>query len=361
MVAMRGLLPLLMLVAACGVGDNLAPPVEPVRVSPIHLDTPAASTPPSTALTTTTTAAEPLAVDRSSAPAPRERIVIRAVGDVNLWERYAGDDPEATWGPLRALFQSDALTVVNLECTPSTLGTPLAKEFTFRCPVDTLLPMADAGIDVANLANNHSQDFGTEAMLDGRMNVVAAGMAPVGVGTNLAQATEPAIFEIGGWTVAVLGFGGVVPASSWLATEDGPGMASGDDVDVMMDAVHRADEIADLVVVTIHWGWELETTPRQVDVDLAEAMVTAGADMIFGHHQHRLNPLTWVEGRPVAWGLGNFIWQRGVADANRTAIAEVVVEPDGTILACLIPATIVATGIVEPSAQSCVRELPPRI
>ncbi|NIS34998.1 MAG: CapA family protein, partial [Actinobacteria bacterium] len=50
----------------------------------------------------------------------------------------------------------------------------------------------------------------------------AAGIAPVGVGPDLAAAITPALFEVRGWTVAVLGMGGVVPGPSWLATEDRP-------------------------------------------------------------------------------------------------------------------------------------------
>lgn len=345
---MRGLLPLCLLLAACGFGEAHAEN-NPAQT----LDTVSTTTRAPAPSTTTTTTLAPARTIDVEPPSPRRRLVIHGVGDVNLWERYAGTDPEATWSPLRDLFRSDDLTVVNLECTPSALGVPLDKTYTFRCPFETLLPMADAGVDVANLANNHSQDFGPEALVDGRANVVAAGMQPVGAGQDFDEATAPALFEIGGWTVAVVGFGGVVPSSSWLATADRPGMASGDDSEIMTEAIRRADEMADLVVVTIHWGWELETEPRQVDIDLAHDMVEAGADMIFGHHQHRLNPMTFIDGVPVAWGLGNFIWQRGAADANRTAVAQVIVEPDGTIRACLIPAQIVSTGVVQLEGTSC--------
>jgi len=347
---MRGLLALCLLLAACGLGEAQAQDT-PTTIPEVISTTTTARAPDPASTTTTTMPDSPLV--EVDPPSGRQRLVIHGVGDVNLWDRYAGRDPDATWAPLQEMFLSDDLTVVNLECTPSALGTPLDKTYTFRCPFETLLPMAAAGVEVANLANNHSQDFGPEAMLDGRHNVLAAGMQPVGVGRDLDQATEPALFEVGGWTIAVVGFGGVVPSSLWLATADNPGMASGDDPDLMAAAIRRADEVADLVVVTIHWGWELETEPRQADIDLARVMVEAGADMIFGHHQHRLNPLTYIDGVPVAWGLGNFIWQAGAGEANRTAVAEVIVEPDGTIRGCLIPAQIVATGVVQLESDAC--------
>ncbi len=349
---MRVLILVSLLAAACGPG--VAAELETTTTSPTTTLAPSTTTTASvpTAATTTTTEPGP-SLPQVDPPSSRGRLVIHGTGDVNLWERYAGTDPEATWGPLRSIFQSDDLTVINLECTPSELGEPLPKEFNFRCPLASLPIMAEAGVDVANLANNHSQDFGQEAMLDGRRNVLASGVEPVGVGENLAVATMPALFEIKGWTVAVLGFGGVVIDSGWLATTDRPGMASGDDGELIAEAVRRADALADIVVVTIHWGSELETVPRQGDILLAEAMIEAGADMIFGHHQHRLNPMTFVDGRPVAWGLGNFIWQVGSGDASRTALAQVIVEPDGTVRGCLIPARIVGLGVVEVDDRQC--------
>jgi hypothetical protein len=48
--------------------------------------------------------------------------------------------------------------------------------------------------------------------------------------------------------------------------------------------------------------------------------------------------------RPIAWGLGNFVWPTQSAEATRTAVAEFVVEPDGSVRGCLLPARIAAPG-----------------
>ncbi|MDH3518379.1 MAG: CapA family protein, partial [Acidimicrobiia bacterium] len=152
------------------------------------------------------------------------------------------------------------------------------------------------------------------------------------------------LFEINGWTVAVLGMGGVVPSDSWLATADRPGMASGDDTDQMAAAVSAAAQVADIVIVSIHWGWELETTPRSDDRARAEAMIAAGADVIFGHHPHRLGEVEFVEGRPVFWTLGNFVWPFLSVPSATTAVGRVVVSPEGSFAACLIPAFIERSG-----------------
>jgi poly-gamma-glutamate capsule biosynthesis protein CapA/YwtB (metallophosphatase superfamily) len=292
-------------------------------------------------------------------PAPqRERLVVNGAGDVNLDPSYipalraAGYDH--AWSGLGGLFAEDDLTVVNLECPVSTVGTIETKEFNFRCDPAALPAARNAGVEVANLANNHVRDFGVAAMLDSVTQLRAAGITPVGVGPDVTAANQPAVLDVGGWRVAVLGFGGVVPAADWLATPTRPGMAEGNDTASMVAAVRAADESADLVFVSIHWGAELDTEPRPEDVARAEAMIDAGADGIFGHHAHRLQPMGTYKDRPIAWGLGNFVWPNFSAASSRSAVAQFVVEADGAVRGCLLPATITSPGHPELSgARTC--------
>lgn len=121
-------------------------------------------------------------------------------------------------------------------------------------------------------------------------------------------------------------------------------MADGDDIEAMTTAVERAEAWADWVVVTVHWGVELDLAPRPDDIERAQAMIAAGADVIFGHHPHRLQPLEFIDGVPVAWSLGNFVWPNFSAAGSATAVARVEISPAGEVRSCLIPATIESPG-----------------
>ena len=342
------------LLAAAGLAASACSPVSPAAGAEAPPQTPADSFAPITALPelTTSSAAPPPTIVPIVGVAtgdPRGRLVVNGTGDVNLdpgfVRSFRSEGYEYAWSGLDDIFLQDDLTVVNLECSASLEGTPWDKPFVFRCDPAALPSMASAGIEIANLANNHSIDYGFAAMLDSRQNLLSNGITPVGAGANAAEAYSPAVFEIDGWTVAVLGGGGVSPETgSWVAREDRPGMTNGDSIPDMVAAIEAADEVADLVFVTIHWGEQGATTPHPADIRRAEAYIDAGADAIFGHHSHRLNPLGWYRGRPIAWSLGNFVWQAFPQAARRTAIAQVVVEPDGRIGACLIPAYIERTG-----------------
>jgi poly-gamma-glutamate synthesis protein (capsule biosynthesis protein) len=316
---------------------------------------PATEAPPSAAPPTTT---ERAVVPADTEQPERQRIVVHGTGDVNLDPDYIpalrSQGYDHAWSGLEGLFAEDDLTVINLECPVSDRGTIVPKEFNFRCDPAALPAAREAGVEVANFANNHSGDYGPAALLDSIEHARDAGILPVGVGADADEANTPAIVEVGGWRIAVLGFGGVVPSGDWLATGSRPGMSNGDDIDSMTDAVRAAAEQADLVFVSIHWGAELETEPQAGDVERAEAMIDAGADGIFGHHAHRLQPIAEYGDRPIAWGLGNFVWPNFSPAGSRTAVAQFVVEPDGSVTGCLLPAEIVSPGHPElTDARDC--------
>ena len=73
-------------------------------------------------------------------------------------------------------------------------------------------------------------------------------------------------------------------------------------------------------------------------------MIDAGADVIFGSHPHRLQPVETYMGRPIFYSLGNLVWPRVSPSSSATAIAEVVVTPDGAVRGRLIPVEIVSAA-----------------
>jgi len=305
-----------------------------------------ASVPP-----TSPTTATPSSPSQSSAtPAARRgALVIHGTGDVNVDPSYIPNLKEHgyawAWSGLRGLFKRDDLTVINLECAVSNLGRAVPKQFNFRCDPAALPSMRKAGVEAANLGNNHGYDYGPVALVDSRKNLLKNNIAPVGAGRNANEAVSAALFDIEGWKIAVVGFDKVVdPWPTAVAGPDKPGTAAGHDEDAMVAAVRAADRQADIVIVAIHWGVELDTTPRTGDVELGHRLIDAGADVIFGHHSHRLQPMGVYKGRPIFYSLGNFVWPRHSTAGATTAVAEVTVSPKGKFKGRLIPAFIESSG-----------------
>ncbi|GIV00220.1 MAG: hypothetical protein KatS3mg014_1835 [Actinomycetota bacterium] len=279
---------------------------------------------------------------------PRARIVIHGTGDVSLDPSYLPVFRDRgygwAWSGLGGLFREDDLTVINLECPPTTVVAPAAKAYVFRCDPAALPAARRAGVEVANLANNHAFDQGSEGLLDAVSNLRAAGIVAIGAGRSERGADAPRYVDVGGWRIGLVGVGEVISSEAQVAVGDRPGTAVGHDFPRALRAIRQAARSADLVVVVIHWGVELDTEPRAYQVAEAHRMIRAGADAIFGHHAHRLQPMEVYRGRPIFYGLGNFVWPRLSVAGSITGVAEVVVRPDGTIRGRLLPARIVSSG-----------------
>jgi poly-gamma-glutamate capsule biosynthesis protein CapA/YwtB (metallophosphatase superfamily) len=279
---------------------------------------------------------------------PKRKIVIHGAGDVSLdpgyIQSFVTQGYGYAWSGLDGSFRRDDLTVVNVECPVTDRGTQLDKEFSFHGTPAALPAMRAAGVDVGSLANNHAYDRGPDGVVDSIRNLRSAGIAAVGAGKDQAQALRPVTFQIRGWNVAVLGFDEVLDPLDEVAGPDKPGTAAGHDFHLMVEAVKAASARADIVVVMIHWGVELDSQPRAYQIEEGHRLIDAGADVIFGAHSHRLQAMSTYHGRPIFWSLGNFVWPNLSTDGSTTAIAQVAVSANGRFTGRLLPVFITAPG-----------------
>jgi poly-gamma-glutamate capsule biosynthesis protein CapA/YwtB (metallophosphatase superfamily) len=288
-----------------------------------------------------------LAPDAQPTAGTRGALVIHGTGDVSLDPSHIPAFQTRgytwAWSGLGGLFQRDDLTVVNLECPATDVVDPARKSFTIRCDPRALPAARRAGVDVVNQANNHAYDDGPAGLLDSLDAIRTAGLAPVGAGADQAESLRAATVHVHGWTVVVVGIDQVLDPMDQVAGTGKPGTAVGHDFSLALRAIRDA-AFADLVVVMIHWGVELEARPRTYQVIQAHRMIDAGADVIFGGHPHVVQPMETYRGRPVFYSLGNFVWPSRTSAGSATALAEVTVDPDGAIHGRLLPVEIESDG-----------------
>lgn len=209
------------------------------------------------------------------------------------------------------LFQQDDYTIANLETPVTHRGAPEAnKQYVYKSPPEALPAMKTAGVDLVNLANNHSMDQGAQGLLDTFQALDQNGIAYVGAGADANRAYEPVLVEHKGIRIAFLGFSRVVPEVSWYAGKNKPGLAVSYDPTRAVEAIRAANQRADLVIVIAHWGKEKVDFPVDHQKDLARAYIDAGADLIIGGHPHVLQGFESYKNKWIAYSLGNFIFTR---------------------------------------------------
>lgn len=298
-------------------------------------------------------AAAALAPHLVEALAPLPTIRIAAVGDVNYDRSPAyiiqtTGDLAYPLSRVQHVFEAADYTVANLETALGDVGEPAAKRYPFRSPPETAESLAIGGIDLVSLANNHAQDYGPEALLQGVDLLHAAGVATVGGGANEAAAYAPHIADINGLMVAFLGYVHVpveaithFDTESWTATADAPGLAWANPARVSADVAAIRPEV-DLVVVILHSGYEYIEEPSEPQVAAARAAIDAGADLVVGHHAHILQGIHRYNGGVIAYGLGNFLFN--IDGPPETAILNVWLDQSGVRQLELLPAIIQEHG-----------------
>ena len=77
---------------------------------------------------------------------------------------------------------------------------------------------------------------------------------------------------------------------------------------VLADARAARAAGAEVVVASLHWGTEYshELNAQQRDVTAA-FLASTDVDLLIGHHAHVVQPIGSIDGKWVAYGLGNML------------------------------------------------------
>lgn len=192
------------------------------------------------------------------------------------------------------------ITLINLEspliknCKPTNSGMVFCGD---ERHIDGLL---FAGVDVANLANNHSQNYGTDGIKNTVELLNKNGIAATGV--------NGAVFkEINGIKFAFLGYndisGGYIASNKQIASE-----------------IKNAKNNADVVVVSFHFGDEYTAQPNKRQKELAHLAIDSGADLIIGNHPHWIQPTEKYKGKFITYAHGNFIFDQMWSEKTKEGV-----------------------------------------
>jgi poly-gamma-glutamate capsule biosynthesis protein CapA/YwtB (metallophosphatase superfamily) len=277
--------------------------------------------------------------------AGRREVRLALAGDVH-GERHLGDELRRGGNPLQevsGILAAADVAAVNLETPAGSPGTPQPKQYVFLAPPELLTALRASGIDVVSLANNHALDHGAGTLLETVRRARGAGLAVVGAGANAAEAFRPAYLDVRGRRVAFVGLSRVVPPG-WAATASRAGVASAYDERAAIASIREARAQADVVVVLVHWGIELDRCPGAGLVRLADAWHAAGADVVAGHHPHVLQGIDARPDRVTAYSLGNFVWYHAQEPSATTGVLEVAVGAGRSVASTFHPARIGGDG-----------------
>lgn len=199
---------------------------------------------------------------------------------------YDSNGPAYFLQNVKSFFESDDLTIVNMEGTLTEETARQDKTYAFKGPAGYTQILTEGDVEAANLANNHSHDYGDQSYTDTIAALDAAGI------TNFGY-DRTAVMDVKGVKVGLVG-----------TYELAEGMGCEDEMIANIKAVE--EQGAQIVIVSFHWGMERENYPTENQVNLAHSAIDNGADLVLGHHPHVLEGIEVYNGRNIVYSLGNF-------------------------------------------------------
>lgn len=274
-----------------------------------------------------------------------QNVVLAFTGDINFsdtWENmqvlYAQPNglADCISAPLMERMRAADILLVNNEFPYSARGEKMpGKQYTFRANPEHAAMLTQMGVDIVSLGNNHVFDYGKDAFFDTLQTLADHGISYVGAGKNLQEAMQPQYFIAGGIKIAYVA---ASRAEKYIltpeATESTPGVLRTYGPALFLQAVEEAKQNADLVVAYPHWGTENTSKLEDAQIELARLLIDAGADMVVGAHPHCLQGLSFYNGKPIAYSLGNFWFNTDTVD---TALLEVEIASPTSFTLRILP------------------------
>lgn len=246
------------------------------------------------------------------------------------------------WGTMLPILHEQDVVIANLETTITHSDDALPKVFNFKTDLAHVRVLEQAHINAVTLANNHIFDYGLVGFQDTVHALNKAGIAYVGANDTAQKARKPYLFSVNNTRFALLGATDNEP--SWAAGPNKPGTNYIEIGDLQfLENIKQTQSLADIVIVTLHWGPNMKEYPSTKFIEYAHAMIDAGADIIAGHSAHILQGIEVYNNKIILYDMGDFIDDYAIDDTLRndlTALFSVTIQDKKVKAVTIVPARI---------------------
>ena len=214
------------------------------------------------------------------------------------------------WGNVLPLLEKTDINIINLEAALTNSTKKVYKTFNFKATPDRIETLTTAKVTVANLANNHILDFSEEGLIETIQALNEAGIVHTGAGMNDKEAKKPVILTVKNNRLGILGFTDNEPG--WKAGGSWSGInyidiSNNEDCEKALTAIAELRKETDLLIVSIHWGPNMQAEPERDFIDFAHAMIEKGADIIHGHSAHNFQGIEVYQQKLILYDTGDFL------------------------------------------------------
>lgn len=228
-----------------------------------------------------------------------------------------GDSEALVGEQLLAIIHEADFSVFNLEVPLSDKSTPIEKNGpNLIAPTASITGLRAINPGAFALANNHILDQGYEGLRSTLKTLDGVGACHFGAGENLADASDPFVFEKDGLRI---GFYACAEHEFSIAGETAPGANPFDPLE-SLDHVAELKRGCDYVVVLYHGGKEHYRYPSPQLRRVCRKLVEKGADLVVCQHSHCIGCKEEFAGGTIVYGQGNFLFDHSESEFWQTGL-----------------------------------------
>ena len=270
---------------------------------------------------------------------------ITCVGDIllgrsieNYIETNNNNDYSNIFRYVKKYIEESDISMGNLECLISDKkdnrlffrGGP-----SFIAKPKSIESLTNSGLNTINITNNHSNDYGNEALQD-TIDILENNKFNI-----LGKKNEPyKKFSIDNIDIIILGV-----SRNWGRIKNSEKVYTYNNE--TLDLIKSLKKECDILIVSIHWGTEYVFNNNSYQKEWATKMIESGCDIIIGHHPHVIQNMEKLKIKDrtgyVFYSLGNFILDdphdhKGVRDSMilKIIINKTTKKVDFKYLPCVI-------------------------
>ena len=214
-------------------------------------------------------------------------------------------EPEAVYGDLMPLLRQADLRIANLECPLTDIGSPAWKSGSvLKGSPGHVHGLTAVPFEIVTLGNNHVFDYGLEGFEQTIGLLDAHHIHWTGAGRTAGEAHRPLVVDLNGMRLGIVNFS---EGEDLTTAVDGPGVF-GWELDRVVQIVAELKKKVNATLVIAHCGVEYIPFPPIYVAQAFQRIARAGADMIIGHHPHVPQGIQTIDGVPICYSLGNFVF-----------------------------------------------------
>ncbi|GGA45154.1 CapA family protein [Psychrobacillus lasiicapitis] len=255
-----------------------------------------------------------------------DTIKIGMIGDILLHHPlYNYKSFLSSFEPVKEELESLDILIANQESIPAGSEFGLSGYPDFSSPPHIIRDLKEVGVDLISMANNHTLDQEEAGVRAAIHYMKTVEMPYIGAYESFEDLQTDRIIQVDNINFGFLGY--TYGTNGHDTTSDKDYLVNRIDEERIMEDISALKRKVDFVVVSIHWGAEYELEPNGDQKRLANVIADAGADIIFGHHPHVIQPyelITTSSGHRahVFYSLGNFFSAQKTENTNVGGIAE---------------------------------------